>query len=139
MVFIRWTGRGSRSSATHPGFGRRGFGHTQTRTADEYLVAHLSPIARRDSERPSCPWRKSENLKDGIYRAARRGESNFMRARAEDVAKELQTGSLFREGGKQTLTKTRHAVTQGWESLIDSLSRRGDHQLATATRAFVDA
>lgn len=76
-------------------------------------------------------------LKDGIYRAARRGDSAFMRTRVEGVARELRTGTLSPQAGKETLTRTRQAVTRGWESLIDLLSKRGHRQLATDARVFV--
>jgi hypothetical protein len=69
---------------------------------------------------------------------ARRGDSTFMRIRVENVAKELQRGTLFPQAGKESLAETRQAVTQRWEPLIDLLSKRGHHQLATDARAFVN-
>jgi hypothetical protein len=41
-----------------------------------------------------------QNRKDGIFRAAGRGESTFIRARVESVARELAGGGLIAERGK---------------------------------------
>lgn len=64
-------------------------------------------------------------LKDGIYRASRRGESNYIRARAEAVASDLLKGSVRVEPGKRTLTETRRCVEGGWRATAAKLTRQG--------------
>ena len=68
--------------------------------------------------------------KDGIYRANQRGDSSYMRARAEAVAKELVAGHVRPELGKRTLLETREAIQQGWHSVARMLSLQGDQRLA---------
>jgi len=74
--------------------------------------------------------------KDGIYRASLRGNSSYMRALAEAVAKELATGRVRPELGKRTLLETREAIQRGWHSVADSLSLHGDRRLAADVVSF---
>lgn len=50
---------------------------------------------------------------DGIYRAEQRGESWRVRARADEVGRELTVGRLRPDPGKGTLIETRKAVERG--------------------------
>lgn len=77
--------------------------------------------------------------RDGIHRAMLRGESTHMRARAEEVGRELATGGLKPEPGQHLLLETRHAVLNGWRGLADVLERDGNRQLAGAVRRFAEA
>ena len=71
-------------------------------------------------------------LKDGIYRASRRGESTHTRTHAEGVARELAaSGSIRPEAGKCRLLETRTAVLDGWRAVAERLAQQGDLRLAT--------
>lgn len=69
-------------------------------------------------------------LKDGIYRASRRGESTYMRNQAESVVRELAAGGLRPESGKRTLLETRAEIRRGWQAVAEKLERQGERQLA---------
>jgi len=78
------------------------------------------------------------NRKTGIYQAAARGDSSFMRERAEAVARELRTGSLRAEDGKRHLLKTRQEVERGWLAFAESAEKDGMHDVAAQVRRFVE-
>ncbi len=78
------------------------------------------------------------NLKDGIYRAARRGDSTFMRERAESLARELGRGTFRTENGKLRLLNTRRDVERGWSAFADLLQQNGMRDSAAQVRRFVD-
>jgi Relaxase/Mobilisation nuclease domain len=75
---------------------------------------------------------------DGIYRAALRGESTYMRERAEVVARELSTGKLQVEPGKTSLVNTRKEVQRAWLELGDILIRERQPELAAQVKRFVE-
>jgi hypothetical protein len=75
---------------------------------------------------------------DGIYRANLRGESTFMRERAEVVAQELAQGKLKIEPGKASLIGTRNEVLRAWLAVGDILIREKHPELAAQVRQFVD-
>jgi hypothetical protein len=76
--------------------------------------------------------------KDGIYRAGLRGESTYVRAKAEVVASEFVKGRNTVESGKRKLVETRNAVEGGWRSVAILLAKEGRHELAINTQRFVD-
>ena len=77
--------------------------------------------------------------KDGIYRATLRGESTYMRAMADVVAKDMTvSGGARLELGKRTLLETRDSVRQGWQSVANKLIACGDRKLAAEVIDFVD-
>jgi hypothetical protein len=76
--------------------------------------------------------------RDGIYRAALRGDSTYVRAQAEAVAAELITGNKRFEPGKRKLAETREAVEDGWRSVAILLAKDGHHDLATDVQRFID-
>jgi hypothetical protein len=73
---------------------------------------------------------------DGIYRASLRGESTYMRERAEAVAQELAQGRLRVEPGKASLVNTRNEVRRAWLAVGDILIRKGQPELAAHVRRF---
>jgi hypothetical protein len=75
---------------------------------------------------------------DGIYRASLRGESTYMRERAEAVAQELAQGRLRVEPGKASLVNTRNEVRQAWLAVGDILIRERQPELAAHIRRFAD-
>ncbi|MEO8309058.1 MAG: relaxase/mobilization nuclease domain-containing protein [Pseudomonadota bacterium] len=75
--------------------------------------------------------------KDGIYRAARRGDSTHVRAQAQVVAGELLKGDVRAESGKKTLLDTRREVVRGWHGVADHLVESGQHDLAAKVWNFV--
>lgn len=76
--------------------------------------------------------------RDGIHRAALRGESTHMRARAESVAREFVVGGIKPDPGQRVLLETRRAVLDGWRGLADILERTGEPRLAGVVRRFAE-
>jgi relaxase-like protein len=76
--------------------------------------------------------------KDGIYRASLRGDSNYVRERAEAVAAELIKGNISTEPGKHTLVETRRQVEGGWLNLAINLAKNAHKDLAGDVQRFVD-
>jgi Relaxase/Mobilisation nuclease domain len=60
-------------------------------------------------------------FKDGIYRAALRGESRHLREREARIARELRSGGLKPQPGKAKLLETRRQVIAGWNAVVDAL------------------
>ena len=75
---------------------------------------------------------------DGIYRASLRGESTYMRERAEAVAQELARGKLRVEPGKASLVSTRNEVRRAWMRVGDILIRQQQPELAAHVKRFSD-
>ncbi len=78
-----------------------------------------------------------QTRKDEIFRAARRGESTFMRERVESVARQLAGGGLRAERGKERLLQTRREVERGWLALAGILQRDGMQDLVEDVRRHV--
>ena len=76
--------------------------------------------------------------KDGIFRAAERGDSTYARTRAETVARELLGGEPRPEEGKSKLTQTRGEVERGWRAASETLLGQGEPELAAEVRRFLD-
>lgn len=79
-----------------------------------------------------------QNRKSGIYRAAARGDSSFMRERAMSVAKELRGGRLSPEAGRPNLLRTRAEIERGWYAFADAATNEGKHDLAEQAKRFVE-
>lgn len=77
-------------------------------------------------------------MRDGIYRAMRRGESKYMQSRAQAVAAELPNNHQRTEFGRATLRATRKDVDSGWRAVSDILVRQGHLELAAHARRFSD-
>lgn len=76
--------------------------------------------------------------KDGIYRASLRGESTYLRAKADAVAKAILVGrDVGPEPGKSTLLETRDSVQLGWQSVVSNLISQGERKLAAKVVEFV--
>ena len=67
-----------------------------------------------------------------------RGQSTYIRVRAEAVARELTTGGLKPDPGHRVLLETRRDVLAGWRGLADVLDRDGSPQLAGLVRRFAE-
>jgi hypothetical protein len=78
------------------------------------------------------------NRKTGIYRAAARGDSTYIRERAEGIARELRSGGVRQEGGYSRVRQTRQEVERGWMAFADLMEREGQHDAAAQVRRFVD-
>jgi len=74
---------------------------------------------------------------DGIYRASRRGDSTYIRARTEAVAAELLGGRSRPDNGKSKLLGTRTEVTRGWKEVERMLAKEGHGELANGIADFV--
>ncbi len=77
-----------------------------------------------------------KSMKDGIYRASRRGDSTTMRERVQTVARELASGGVHPEPGKRTMLETRAAIHGGWQAIVEKLVRQGDPWLAAEVVRF---
>jgi hypothetical protein len=73
---------------------------------------------------------------DGIYRAAQRGQSSYMRALAKDAIADAQHG--ITEVAKGLLISTREGVVAGWRALSAQLRSDGDNRLAGEVDRFVE-
>jgi hypothetical protein len=75
---------------------------------------------------------------DGIYRAAQRGDSTYMRERSLNASAAMPNGSTVPETGKGTLLATRSAVIEGWRAVRHRLNEDGHGELAEQVRRFVE-
>jgi type IV secretory pathway VirD2 relaxase len=73
---------------------------------------------------------------DGIYRASLRGDSSYMRERAEAVMQELTQGKLRAEPGKANLVRTRNVVRRAWLAVGGILINDGQPELAAHVVRF---
>lgn len=92
-------------------------------------------IAANATERAVRGQTQTSKL-DGIYRAAQRGASSYMRSRVHAVATELATGGLRAEPQKSQLLKTRREVERGWQYVADALAAKGRLELANQVKKF---
>ena len=69
-------------------------------------------------------------VRDGIYRAALRGESTHYRVRLERIAQAARSGRAAPEPGATKLQETRRAVVQGWHAAADRALEDGLPHLA---------
>ena len=81
--------------------------------------------------------KSKEHMRDGIYRALKRGKSTFMRGKAEGVGSELLRGGLRPEPGKARLLASRERVIQDWIATAANLRDQGEPQLAREVEGFV--
>jgi hypothetical protein len=76
--------------------------------------------------------------KDGIYRAALRGESTHIRRRVEEAARYIARGQrLPVEPGKLTMVETRRTLTEGWQKVAKDLLAQGERRLVERLHQFV--
>jgi predicted DNA-binding protein len=76
--------------------------------------------------------------KDGIYRAALRGESSRQMQEARDL-RERSADTLRRfDRGRETLQRTRAAVVTGWRAIAQQLEEAGAYELAEGVNRFVE-
>lgn len=75
--------------------------------------------------------------KDGIYRAAQRGDSTHVRAQAEAGGRDLMKGGPPRDPGNGTLIETRGRIEGGWRALTQILTAQGHSELAAEARRFI--
>jgi hypothetical protein len=73
---------------------------------------------------------------DGIYRAAQRGQSSYMRALAKEAIADAEHG--IKEVAKGLLISTREGVVAGWRALSAQLRSDGDNRLAGEVDRFVE-
>ncbi len=79
-----------------------------------------------------------QNHKPGIYRAAARGDSSFVRERAEAIARELRSEDFRPESGHPRLKQTRQEVERGWLAYAEMIERQGQHHAAAQVRQFLE-
>jgi hypothetical protein len=81
--------------------------------------------------------RSQSTFKDGIYRAALRGESTHLRERLAQVAKEQRGGCPKTTPEKAKLLETRRAVVAGWHAAAEALLDAGQGALAQKIWGFI--
>jgi hypothetical protein len=69
-------------------------------------------------------------IRNGIYRAAARGESRQHELRRQRALQGLRNPSIASDPGAAKLQNTRRAVVQGWHAVADQLLNEGHAQLA---------
>src|SRR6202048_2465878 len=72
------------------------------------------------------------------HRAMMRGASTLWRERTQAVARELASGGLRSEPGRERLGDTRRDVVRGWNAMAQLLDEQGHRELATVVRRFVE-
>jgi hypothetical protein len=77
-------------------------------------------------------------MKDGIYRASLRGDSTYIRERAEAVAGEPLKEITRFEPGKRTLEETRRQIENGWLTLAINLAKDDQQELANDVQRFIE-
>lgn len=103
------------------------------------FARHLGELGVAANATPRCVRGETGLRKpDGIYRASLRGESTYMRERAETVARELASGKLRIEPGRASLVATRNEVQRAWLAVGDILIRQRQPELASQVRRFLD-
>lgn len=102
----------------------------------QHLRAH--GIAANATERAVRGQTRS-GFKAGIHRASLRGDSRYLRERAERVAEEVRNGGLKPHPGKTKLLETRRDVIAGWHAAADALLDAGYGALAEKIWGFIGA
>ena len=100
----------------------------------QHLRAH--GIAANATEREVRGQAKS-SFKDGIHRAALRGDSRQLQDRARRIAQELRDGVLKPSPGNTKLLETRRDVIAGWHAAADALLDAGQGALAEKIWWFI--
>jgi hypothetical protein len=78
-------------------------------------------------------------LRDGIYRAAERGESTHVRERVRTAADAITTGMrTWTDAGARRLYETSEQIWAGYQAIADQLLAQGDRNLSAHVRAFAD-
>lgn len=75
--------------------------------------------------------------KDGIYRAAVRGDSAYTRVREMAMVQEFLDGDRQPDPGKSKLLQTRKEVERGWRATGEILLTQGHPELAAAVSVFL--
>jgi hypothetical protein len=75
--------------------------------------------------------------RDEIYRASLRGDSDYIRAKAEAAALTLLKWSVEPCAANRGLLETRRLVTEGWNSVASKLTHCGENELAEKVREFL--
>ena len=74
---------------------------------------------------------------DGIYRAAKRGESTYWDKRIKETVRADHSGSQLQDSGRETLRETRRQVERGWYAVHDLLEHNGYDAEARHVRRFL--
>lgn len=74
--------------------------------------------------------------RDGIYRAAGRGESTYILRRRDAVAQELTAGRVREDPGRMALIETRRLVVGGWLAVAALFERQRQSDLGALVRRF---
>jgi len=93
-------------------------------------------IAANATERAARGQSRS-GFKDGIHRAAMRGQSRHLRDRALRITEELRAGGLKGTPGKAKLLETRRDVIAGWNAAVEVFLEAGRGDVAQKIWGFI--
>jgi hypothetical protein len=102
----------------------------------QHLRAH--GVAANATER-AVRGQTGSGFRDGIHRASLRGDSRYLRERAERVAQEVRNGGLKPHPGKTKLLETRRDVIAGWHAAAHALLAARQDALAEKVWGFIGA
>ena len=77
------------------------------------------------------------NKRDGLFRAAQRGRSNYPEPAQRESARNSHFNSARANLSEPRPSQTRAAVIDGWRQVAANLRASGDHELADKIRMFV--
>jgi MobA/VirD2-like, nuclease domain len=75
-------------------------------------------------------------VRDGAFRAQRRGKSSAIRAKVTMIATELSKNGRFSEPARAKIAETRKIVAANWMKIAETLDRQGEVILAGDVRYF---
>ncbi len=111
-------------------------------------IARPSPAARRTRVLHATGGRswlsiegrrcRGDGERVGVGRTMSQG-SSFMRRKFAEIGKQLRSGPLVPEPGKETLASTRAQVTADWRTTAEALRKEGQRDLALQVEQFVRA
>ncbi len=105
----------------------------------EGFARHLRALGVEANATPRQVRGESRPQKlDGIFRAARRGDSTHLRERAMAVARQVARGQLQVEPGKAALLLTRDEALRAWRVIGETLIKQGHRDLAEQAKRFTD-
>lgn len=105
----------------------------------EGFARHLRALGVEANATPRQVRGESRPQKlDGIFRAARRGDSTHLRERAMAVARQVARGQLQVEPGKASLSLTRKEALRAWRAVGETLIKQGHRDLAEQATRFTD-
>ena len=108
---------------------RSAFSESAEQLRSQGVAANATERAVRGQTRPP--------VRDGIYRAALRGESTHVRKRLERAGQHAPEGAAAPNSGSAVLEETLRNVIEGWHATADQLINAGQTRLAEQVWKFL--